>query len=300
MAQFISGFTYVRNGFTFGYPFIPSIRSLLPLVDELVVVVGDSSDGTREAIADINDPKIKIIDTVWDDNLRQSGKIFALQSNLGLEAIRGDWAFHLQADEVLHEQDYPLIKRMLVQADADPRVDGLLFPFLHFWGDYRHIRNSRRVHHFEIRAFKTQKYIRSYKDSQGFRIYPSPEAYHQGARGTKLKVLFCDAPVYHYSYSRHPYLMKQKDTYFHRFWHDDQWIASLPQEELFDFNQVDRLATFEGTHPATMHDTIAAQNWQFHYDPSRSNMRLKDKIIHKLNDWTGRRWFEYKNYTLIK
>ena len=43
----ISGFTYVRNGIKLGYPFIPSILSLLPAVDELVVVVGDSGDESR-------------------------------------------------------------------------------------------------------------------------------------------------------------------------------------------------------------------------------------------------------------
>ena len=47
----ISGFTYLRNGFKMGCPFIPSILSLLTAVDELVVT-GDPEDGAREAIED--------------------------------------------------------------------------------------------------------------------------------------------------------------------------------------------------------------------------------------------------------
>lgn len=300
MSKKITGFTYVRNGFIYGYPFLQSIQSLLPLVDEMIVVVGDSEDGTREAIVDLSTEKIKIIDTIWDQDIRKSGKIFALQSNLGLDSVQSNWAFHIQADEVLHERDYENIKQKIAEADAREDVDGLLFPFLHFWGDYEHIRDSRRVHPFEIRAFKTKKFIRAYKDSQGFRIFSSPQSYEAGEAGQKLNVLLCAANFYHYSYSRHPYLMKKKDNYFQRFWHDDDWLKSLPKEDLFDFNQVDRLSKYTSSHPAVMAETIAKKNWEFVYDPSQSTMRMKDSIIHKLNEITGRRWFEFQNYKLIQ
>lgn len=295
----ISGFTYVRNGFKYGYPFIPSIQSLLPLVDELIVVVGDSEDGTREAIVQLNDPKIRIIDTVWDDQLRENGKIFAQQSNLGLEQIDGDWAIHLQVDEVLHEGDHHKLLQMIAEADKDPEVDGLLFPFYHFWGDFQHIRNTRKTHPFEIRAFKNRGTIKSYKDSQGFRKYNSEDDYVNGAEGDKLKVLNTDVPVYHYSYSRNPSLMKKKAEYFDRFWHDDAWVEKHKKERPFDFNEVDRLEFFDKPHPVYMKEIIAAKDWEFDYDPSRSNMSFKDKILFTLNKWTGKRLFEFQNYKLI-
>lgn len=295
----ISGFTYVRNGFKYGYPFIPSIQSLLPLVDELIVVVGDSEDGTREAIVQLNDPKIRIIDTVWDDQLRENGKIFAQQSNLGLEQIDGDWAIHLQVDEVLHEGDHHKLLQMIAEADKDPEVDGLLFPFYHFWGDFQHIRNTRKTHPFEIRAFKNRGTIKSYKDSQGFRKYNSEDDYANGAEGDKLKVLNTDVPVYHYSYSRNPSLMKKKAEYFDRFWHDDAWVEKHKKERPFDFNEVDRLEFFDKPHPVYMKEIIAAKDWEFDYDPSRSNMSFKDRILFTLNKWTGKRLFEFQNYKLI-
>ena len=99
----ISGFTYIRNGFDYQYPFIASINSLLPIVDELIVVVGSSSDGTKEAIEALSNSKIKIVDSVWDDSLRIGGKAFAEQSNIGIKHSTGDWLIHLQADEVLME-----------------------------------------------------------------------------------------------------------------------------------------------------------------------------------------------------
>lgn len=296
----LSGFTYVRNGFRFGYPFLASIRSLLPVVDELVVVVGDSDDGTREALEKLKEPKIRLIDTVWDMRMREGGKLFAQQSNLGLLACRGEWLFHLQVDEVLHEQDYPLIHESLKQAAEHSSAEALVFPFLHFWGDYAHIRNTRRTHAFEVRAFKNKGIIRSYKDSQGFRKYPSQDAYAAGHLGTKLKSLLCPAPVYHYSYTRHPSLMKQKSNYFHRFWHGDQWLKENTRTEDFNFNEVDRLELFTGSHPAVMKEQIAAKNWDFVYDPKQSTMSLKDRFLEMVKKKTGKDFFSYRNYELLK
>lgn len=92
--------------------------------------------------------------------------------------------------------------------------------------------------------------------------------------------------------------MKKKDNYFHRFWHDDDWLKQLPEDDLFDFNEVDQLEIFNGTHPAVMQEIIAQKNWDFIYDPGKSNMRVKDRFVHWLNKLTGKRWFEYQNYRL--
>jgi glycosyltransferase involved in cell wall biosynthesis len=296
----ISGFTYIRNGFTYGYPFIPSIKSLLPIVDELVVVVGDSTDGTREAIEQIGDPKIRIIDTVWDHNLRAGGKIFAEQSNLGLDNISGDWAVHLQADEVLLESSAEKIVEQIKQADQTRNIDGIIFPFLHFWGDYNHIRNTRRTHNYEIRAFRNTGNVRSYRDSQGFRKYTSVSAYRGGEKGEKLRVIKSEEPIYHYSYSRNPKLMKKKSNYFQRFWHSDQWLKEHTNNEQIDFNEVDRLDPFTKPHPGYMQEVIAQQDWEFTYDPAKSNMRLKDRVLNLIERRFKHRLFSYKNYLLTK
>lgn len=290
----ISGFTYVRNGFAFGYPFLASVQSLLPLVDELVVVVGDSTDGTREAIINLENPKIKIIHTVWDESLRENGRIFALQADTGLENISGDWAFHLQVDEVLHEKDQQKITNTLKAADSNNKVDGLLFPFLHFWGDYQHIRNTRRTHRFEVRAFRNTGNIRAYKDSQGFRKYG------QNPKGEKLKVIKTDTPIYHYSYVRPPQLMTRKTNYFHRFWHDDAWLKKNTGDSKFDYNKVDKLEVFEETHPKYMKEIMEKKDWEFTYDASQTTMNCKDKILYGFEKLTGTRPFEYRNYKVIK
>lgn len=41
----------------YDYPFREAIRSILPLCDEFVVAVGDSTDGTREAVLALDPQK---------------------------------------------------------------------------------------------------------------------------------------------------------------------------------------------------------------------------------------------------
>ena len=293
----IDGFTYVRNGFKMGYPFISSIKSVLPIVNRLVVVIGNSDDGSREAVEKLNSEKIVIVDSIWDENLRKSGQIFREQSNIGIDNISNncDWIIHIQADEVIHENDQKKIIDYIKIADKKPQVDGLLFPFFHFWGDYKHIRHTRRTHAFEIRAFKNNRNIHSYRDSQGFRIF-NPEI--ENNKGIKLRVLKTEIPIFHYSYTRNPKLMNKKQNYFAKFYNSDEWLNKHTKIAEFDYNKVDRLQLFEGSHPKLMEDIIRKKDWTFEYDPSKSNMRLKDKLLYPIEKYFNYRLFEYKNYLI--
>ncbi len=295
----ITGFTYIRNGVNYNYPFIQSIKSILPIVDQLIVVVGDSNDKTRELIENIKSPKIDIIDTVWNDDMRKNGKIFAMQSNIGLENAKGDWLIHIQADELIHEDDTDKLLNYIKKHNENPKIEGLLFPYYHFWGDYNYIRKTRRTHNFEIRAFRNDLGIRSYKDSQGFRKYSSKDAYENNETGEKIKVAKIDIPIYHYSYVRNPKYMKKKSNYFHRFWHNDKWIKENTEDQIFDYNEVDKLSEFKGKHPKLMEEIIKQKDWVFNYDPSKSNMSFKDRILNKFEEIFGIRPFSYKNYKII-
>jgi glycosyltransferase involved in cell wall biosynthesis len=297
----ISAYTYVRNGLKMGYPFIESIKSILHIVHEYVIVLGDSDDGSREAILNLNSHKIKIVDTVWDMNFRVGGKLFAQQSNIGLDHVDGDWIVHLQADEVIHENNIEKLINAINAYDNVPKVEGLLFPFLNFRGDYHHIHTGRKSHRFEIRAFRRNKLIRAYKDSQGFRKFSSIDAYNQGEKGKRLRVVKIDVPVFHYSYVRPPKLMIQKSKFFLRFYRDDEGVDKVFRNlEEIDYSQVDKLSIFTGTHPKVMAEMISRKDWDFVYDPSKCNSSLRHKILNKIEDLTGYRIGEYKNYKIVK
>ena len=56
----VSAFTFIKNGQILGYPFLESIQSILPIVDEFVVNVGESEDDTLALIKSIKSRKIRI------------------------------------------------------------------------------------------------------------------------------------------------------------------------------------------------------------------------------------------------
>src|SRR5438552_2969351 len=128
----ISGFTFCRNAVRYDYPLVESIRSILPVVDEFVVNVGRCDDGTLEVVRSIGDPKIRIIESVWDDTLRKGGLIYSQQTNIALSHCTGDWAFYLQADEVVHEDDLPAIVASMRTHQGNLAIKGLMFRYLHF------------------------------------------------------------------------------------------------------------------------------------------------------------------------
>lgn len=296
----VTAFSYIRNGFIYDYPFIESIHSVLPLCDEFIMVIGDSIDGTREAVAALNNPKIKIIDTVWDEQARKKGLIFAQQSNIGLDHCTGDWAFHIQADEVIHEKDYPAIRKAMTDYLNDTSVEGLLFHFINFFGDYKHYGPSRRFHNKEIRIIRPLPSIRSYRDSQGFRKYNDP-AHFLEEKGEKLHVKQIDAAVYHYSFVRNPEKQAKKVIEMAKRYHDDAKLKELAErfKKGWDFSEIDVLEQFNGSHPGVMQERINSQDWVFDYKPIKNNMSLKERVLYAIQKLTGKQLFTYKNYRII-
>lgn len=298
----VSGFSYIRNGFSYDYPFIESICSALAVCDEFIIAVGNSTDGTREAIEAIGSEKIRIIDTVWDENLREGGKMFAMQANIGLDAIDGDWGFHIQADELIHEDEAQIIRAEMEKYLHDKAVEGIVFDFYHFYGGYDLIGTTRRWHRREVRVVRNNPLIRSYRDSQGFRIYPSVEKYQSGHKGRSLRVAKSRAHIYHYSYARNPISMRKKDSYFHTFWHDDNWLKqNLSKQKEYDYHNIDDLSLFTGTHPEWMKTRISKKDWTFTFDRSRAKFSsAKYRFLYFIEKATGWRIGEYRNYRIIR
>lgn len=288
---FVSGFTFVRNACKLDYPIKESILSLLPLVDELVVAIGDSEDETRAYIESIGDPKIRIIDTHWDTSLREGGQVLAIETNKALDAIspKADWAFYLQADECLHEKDLPAIQAAMQRWRDEPRVEGLLFNYKHFYGSYDYLGDSRTWYRKEIRIIRPHIGIRSWKDAQGFR-----------RNGKKLKVAPLPADIYHYGWVRPPDKMMAKSLEANKYWHDDQWISErFDPDQDFDYSGIDSIQPYQGTHPQFMKERIAARNWNFSRDPSIKKFSPKEAVLYYIEKWTGWRIGEYRNYEVI-
>lgn len=288
----IAGFTIIRNAIKYDYPALEAITSILPVCDAFYVGVGNSEDDTRKLIESIPSDKIKIIDTVWDDSLRQGGLVLSHETNKVFDAIPAeyDWCFYIQSDECVHEEDLEKIKSAAFNYTDDKNVDGLLFNYKHFYGQYNYIGAGRRWYAKEIRLIRNNKEIRSYKDAQGFRF----------KNNTKLKVKPTGASIYHYGWVKPPKAQQAKQESFHKMWHDDEWMKkNIPVVEDFDYNNIDLLDEYRGTHPAVMQHRIGNAKWRFVYDRTKAKISLKMKVLHWLEKATGWRAGENKNYIEI-
>jgi hypothetical protein len=283
----VSGFTFVRNAVKFDYPVVEAIASILPLCDEMVVCVGKSEDNTLSLIENIPSDKIKIVHSVWDDSLRKNGAVLAAETDKAFDVVAADadWAFYIQGDEVVHEKYLPAIKQAMEQYKDDRKVDGLLFKYAHFYGSYDYVGDSRTWYRHEIRIIRNNKAVRSYRDAQGFR-----------KDGKKLAVKEIDAAIHHYGWVRNPQYMYAKQSNFEHLYREKVTVST---DKLFDYSKVASLNLFEGTHPQVMRERIGRQDWDFIFDIKKKNFSIKDRILYFIEKKTGKRWFEYKNYTII-
>lgn len=288
----LAGFTIIRNALKYDYPVVEAITSILPICDVFYVGVGKSDDATRELIEKIESEKIKIIDTVWNDNLREGGLVLSSETNKVFDAIPAefDWCFYIQSDECVHEKDLEKIKAAAEKYKNDKTVDGLLFEYKHFYGQYNYVGAGRRWYAHEIRIIRNDKNIRSYKDAQGFRF----------KNNSKLKVKPVHCSVYHYGWVKPPKAQQAKQESFHKMWHDDEWMKkNIPVVEDFDYNNIDLLEEFKGSHPSIMASRIKNANWKFIYDRSKAKLSLKYRLLFFLEKLTGWRAGENKNYKVV-
>ena len=273
-ASTISGFTFCRNAIAFDYPIVESIRSILPIVDEYVVNVGRSDDGTLDLIRSIRDSKIRILETEWDETLRRDGLVFSQQTNLALAQCTGDWAFYLQADEVVHEDDLGEILRSLQGAYARREVLGLKFRYFHFKGDYWSI--DPWAYHWEVRLIRNDGRVQSTGDASGFGCTEDPDQQNLKVR-PRRRLAKSGGRIFHYGYVKDPAILVQKKRYQASRHHE---VIPEPERralarEAWEFENYDILKEFNGTHPAVMAERISRSarlrprrnrwlNWRFY------------------------------------
>ncbi len=301
----ISAFTIVRNAQKYYFPIVQSIQSILPLVDEYIVCVGNSDDGdfTLDLVKQISSNKIKIFERTWNESEFTKSKILREETNFALAQCSGDWCFYLQADEVIHEQDYTTILESCKKYMDNPNIDGLLFKYYHFWGDYEHYLPIHGWYPNEIRLIKNHRNITSFKDAQSF--------IHKN--GSLLKVKEIDAYVYHYGWVRPPWVMQQKKKE-----HDSMHWGRKNADKMhkhsdynFNYGNMTKIPLYVGTHPKVMVDWKEKISWKhlLKYDdsqklnrPKMKHEKWKYRYITLLEKWlrNGKPIFGYRNWIKIK
>lgn len=284
----VSGFTIVRNAVKLDFPLEASIRSILPICDEVVVNVGRSDDDTLAWVRSIADPKLRVLQTEWDMTLQDT--VLSLETQRAMGACRHPWGVYIQADEVLHEQGAERLRRALEQHDGDVAVEGLLVDYLHFYGGFDTIATHRRWYRREVRAVRLEPRwdVRSHEGAQGFRVGP-------GHR--KIRARTTGAQMFHYGWARPARALHQKRELDRPLY---PWRRSDPSLPLLPW--IPGIRRFTGSHPA------AARAWlePRRHDPERviEPRRFRWRFLRYyasgvIERLTGIRPFEFRNYTLV-
>jgi hypothetical protein len=274
----ISGFTFLRNGTLMGYPYLESIKSILPLVDEFVVNIGAGNDDTYERIAAIADPKIRIIRSQWNEGMHAKGFVYAQQKMIAQYNCTGDWAFYLEGDEVLHENDLDRIRDSMLLHLPNPKIEALAFHYHHFYGTPHQVAASAAWYRNEVRVIRNT--IRTYApDGLYWVVMPShrrgryPYAAHTGAH------------IYHYGWARSAARMAEKIRHVAQYW---DGVAA----PTFDYGNIDSkiLTPFSGSHPKIIEEWLkneAEHNFSPNQDYRLSRRDKKHRISMQLEKWFG-------------
>ncbi len=301
----ISGFSLIRNGTQFDYPYLESLRSLLPLVDELVINVGIGDDNSLEKVRTFSQQegkgKVFFFESDWQlDNpeKKRGGLILSEQTNLALDRCSHDWCVYLQADEILHQDDIAKIAGTIQKVNSKRAIEGLLFDYRHFYGSFDVIQKSRNVYRREVRAIRKSSDARSVGDAQSFRKQ----------NGEKLTVIHSGARIFHYGWVRNPEAMKEKTFHFDQLYHGDPSPENVKNRtphtgDNYRYKKIWGLQSFKETHPNVMADRIKNKGWHWDLENSPFIFSWKDTkrvVLDTIERVTGYRLFEYRSYKLIK
>ncbi|MFP5212021.1 MAG: glycosyltransferase [Acidobacteriota bacterium] len=272
----VSGFTFLRNGTMLGYPFIESIQSVLPLCDEFVVNVGRGEDDTLERIRAIGSDKIRIIESEWSSCQKTRGYVYGQQKMIAQFNCTGDWAFYLEGDEVVHEDDLPKIREAMERHLHDDEVEALVFDFLHFYGNANTYAWSPAWYRRAPRIIKCS--VRSYAPDGLFWLVL---ATNKGGRYPKAAQ--SGATIYHYGWVRPESRMNLKSLQVQRYWNKEH--------KPIDYSKIDStiLREFKGSHPQAVADWLEVSEGIFRADPAYrpTKKEKRHRLMLKLEAWLG-------------
>ena len=268
----VSGLTIVRNGQRLDYPFLEAIRSALPICDEFIAVVGQSDDDTLELIRTIDAPHLRIVETVWSKKVRPQKSVLAQQTNIGLQLCQGDWCVYVQANEVIHERSYGILRELMEKYRNDERVEAMLLERLTFWADYQHyIATYPNRFKFAPRIVRPHIGMYSIRDAMGFAVFDG-----FSTRGRYPRAMDTGEDIYRYGFvhTREKQAEKLRDDIHHvkkdRAVSEDYYLRKYPRRFI---------RRFTGTHPGVMQERAA--NFPEQYDEQdprcRRTLTLKDR-----------------------
>lgn len=260
----IGGNVCVRNGLELDYCFKDAIESLLPVCDTVTVCDGCSNDGTLEFLRDwsARDSRIRLCVYPWP-NPKGDPSFWVEWLNYCRIHIREDYQIQLDADEILSESSYPVIRHF--RDTGVPHGTAFWCRRYNFWGDTHHlIPHGVCCSHRVVRVAPQPIWMAS----DG----PDP-------RGNALVAIAVEPPepieIFHYGF------LRKREAFFekarrlqHYFFHPEpvqRYDARLDDVEhkpgnwMMDIKGIDwlkDLIPFDGKHPERMKPWLKERGWE--------------------------------------
>jgi len=255
MSNTLGTYMFLRNGDFYDYPWRESLLSVMPIAEQIVVCECYSDkDNTWEELQKFaaQYPKVKLVQREWIAH--HSG--LSQMANYCIPFLSTDWKWQIQADEVIHENNYDVIKKAL--EGAPDKVNALKTNYTHFLGSYS-----------KVFPFCYQNIIRIARKGSGWWL--AGDACQLDKPGyDPCEVKDTEIMVYHYGkvHSSEKGFLKEWD--FQQLYVDlgfpDPKMREMSEKlggdycdylYLFESNiREGRVKDFVGTHPAVMHQRI--------------------------------------------
>jgi len=281
----ISAFTFIKNGQILGYPFLQSIQSILTIVDEFIINIGESEDDTLMMIQSLASPKIRIIESHWNDSMQDRGYVYGQQKMIAQFNCTGDWAFYIEGDEVYHEKDLVQIKKSMEMHLNDSNVEALVFDFYHFYGNSNSYLDSPGWYRSEARIIKNS--LRTYAPDGLFWL-----VLDSNKKGRYPRAKHTGASCYHYGWARSEDQMNLKVSKVQMYW------GTKPVK--IDYSQMDQsiIKEFKGTHPKFMGEWLKKNDKGLFQVDSSYKLTKKHRVMIKLENFFGLE-LSKKHYKLV-
>jgi hypothetical protein len=297
MTILVSGITFIKNGLSLGYPIKESIESIEPMCDEIIINVGfedpecTKDDGTWAYLNEhFKHQKFRFLKSYWDPAKTKAGLILSEQTNIALKEAKGEFIHYIQGDEVIHQDDYSIIHDGIIQMKEDSRIEGLVFDYIHFYGNLDVVKHTRNTYRREVRVIRNKIGLVSHLDAQGFR-------HHDGKKPNCIRIT---ARIFHYGWARPKSIMAKKIKVMDRFYHGENY--NRHQKEDFEYRRIWGLKPFLGTHPRVVLSWVEKNKSDLDVFSLKLHFGFKDLglvVSDAIEYLTNYRLGEFKNYRLL-
>lgn len=254
----VTGILSISNGAGLQYPYPVVVHNLQRLCDKVIVGVDPQFPADRKLLEEFDMDNVHIVDSPWDRSNRDGGTEIAIQMDKLVylaKAQKSDWVVVMQADELLHNKDFPIL-RTFMSRYRDSQVNGFSTERVYFWKDLNTVRTDWNAD--LVRIFRPGTYSFLAEGTSRDGMFSGPTC-----PGSEVALPY---KIYHYSrVDSNPATISRRVRNLDTFFHPEEDL--IPEKQLTGYDFTPRIhdnfakvgfppevegtfSSFAGTHPS--------------------------------------------------